>query len=312
DQGVLSNLCDFPVLNKNEIQSMASSMIADCAERSKLHVATTSGSTGTPFKVYQDHDKRKRADAELIYMGQLAGYAIGNPLWYFKLWTRRSSYSKPVAFARNMRPIDVSKFNETDALQILRKTRRAKQSISIIAHSSVLETMARALQRTNQDVIKPGTLDAIVGQAESLSQPAREILWEKTGVFPVGRYGMQELGILAQQGQRQEETYLLNLASYIVEVLKLDSDERASAGELGRVVVTDLFNKAQPLVRYDTGDLAVVAVFEEGTGYAESLERLEGRSRDQLYDVDDQPISPLITYNFWWKFSGIHQYRSEE
>lgn len=37
----------------------------------------------------------------------------------------------------------------------------------------------------------------------------------------------------------------------------MDSDEPAEPGELGRIVITDLFNYAFPILRYDNGDTAV-------------------------------------------------------
>src|SRR5699024_11041119 len=37
--------------------------------------------------------------------------------------------------------------------------------------------------------------------------------------------------------------------------------------------------------------------------------RLDGRSRERLYDVDDKPLTPMIAYNFWWKFPEIFQYQ---
>ena len=44
-------------------------------------------------------------------------------------------------------------------------------------------------------------------------------------------------------------------------VLKLDSDEPAEPGELGRIVVTDYYNKTFPMVRYDTGDTGKMRVY---------------------------------------------------
>lgn len=39
--------------------------------------------------------------------------------------------------------------------------------------------------------------------------------------------------------------------------LKMDSDEPAEDGELGRIVITDLYNYAFPILRYDNGDTAI-------------------------------------------------------
>lgn len=305
-----SSLEDFPVLTKKEIRPLQSQMVALGFDPSTLHVASTSGSTGTPFRIYQDRRKRQRADAETIYLGKLGGYDFGKPLWFLRLWTGRNEYSRTAARVRNLRPIDVSKFRKEDAAELLREIDKRKNDIAIIALSSSLETIARFLKDNDNRISSgPRNISALIGQAEPLSQTAREILREHLGIYPVARYGMQEFGLLGQQHQSRSETYRLNLASHIVEVLKVGSNERAAEGELGRVVVTDLFNKAQPLIRYDTGDLAVVRSYEAGTEFAESLDRLEGRSRERLYDVDDEPLAPMISSNFWWKYRGILQYQ---
>lgn len=304
-----SSLTDFPIVNKEMIRSNQSKMISEGFDLSKLHVASTSGSTGTPFRVYQNVEKRRRADAESIYLGQLAGYEIGTPLWYLKLWTSRSSHSRIGTFARNIRPIDVSTFHEEDAEKLLNRIKAQHGSSSIVSYSSSLETIARMLRRKRPNVVGQGKIQAIVGQSEPLSQEARDILWRSLGTYPVARYGLEELGLLAQQEPKENSAYQMNLASHVVEVLRLDDDSRAAIGEVGRVVITDLFNKAQPMVRYDTDDLAIAASFEAGTGYADSFARLDGRSRERLYDVNDMPISPLISYNFWWKFPDLLQYQ---
>lgn len=303
------SLTDFPVLGKEDMRSHQSRMIARGLDTTKLHVASTSGSTGTPFRVYQDTQKRRRIDAEAIYFGRLAGYQIGNPLWHLKLWTGRNSRTRLSAFARNIYPVDVSAFNSREALLLLDQIRAQRGCSSIISYSSSLETIARALNDDDKGAVGSTKVASIVGQSEPLSSEAREILWRTFGVCPVARYGMEETGVLAQQRLSLEGSYEMNLASQIVEVLRLDDNSSASPGELGRVVVTDLFNKAQPMIRYDSGDLAVVGKVEAETGFADSLERLDGRSRERLYDVEDKPLAPMIAYKFWWKFPEILQYQ---
>ena len=74
----------------------------------------------------------------------------------------------------------------------------------------------------------------------------------------VSRYSNEEMGILAQQSNiEQNNAFNINWASYYVEILKMDTNEKANLGELGRIVITDLFNFSMPLIRYDTGDLGV-------------------------------------------------------
>ena len=48
------------------------------------------------------------------------------------------------------------------------------------------------------------------------------------------------------------DRYTVDLYNFYIEMLSLDSDEPVKPGELGRIVVTDFYNKAFPMIRYDT------------------------------------------------------------
>ena len=81
------------------------------------------------------------------------------------------------------------------------------------------------------------------------------------------RYANEENGVLACT-RPDGQVLHLNRASYHFEFLKLDSDEAESPGRLARVVLTDLHNRAMPMIRYDTGDLAIVTDPDENGAVA--------------------------------------------
>ena len=63
-------------------------------------------------------------------------------------------------------------------------------------------------------------------------------------------------------------------------VLPQDCDEPAEPGELGRIVVTDYYNKTFPMVRYDTGDTGMMRIDRDEKGrihgkYVEICDRKE-------------------------------------
>ena len=93
---------------------------------------------------------------------------------------------------------------------------------------------------------------------------------------PVDLYGLTEIGYVAWQCELRDALHV-NAAAFLVEVLR---DKRPAApGELGRVVVTDLRGRTVPLLRYDTGDLAVAAAGPCACGRStQLLGRMEGRS----------------------------------
>jgi phenylacetate-CoA ligase len=87
----------------------------------------------------------------------------------------------------------------------------------------------------------------------------------------------------------------VNAPSLKVELLALNDDRPASGGELGRVVVTDLFSQAMPLVRYDTGDLATLA--DCGASpcpiRTSAFARIHGRIAELVHTTAGEPVHPL-------------------
>lgn len=70
-----------------------------------------SGSTGTPFTIYQDMNKRKRTIAYLFYFNEIAGQKLGDRYMYIKAFPKVNS--KKENFKKNVIPIDILKLNES-------------------------------------------------------------------------------------------------------------------------------------------------------------------------------------------------------
>ena len=84
-----------------------------------------------------------------------------------------------------------------------------------------------------------------------------------------------------------------------MELLQLDNDAPAKPGELGRIVVTDLFNYAMPIIRYDTGDIAQFGMNKDGVM---ELIRIEGRQMDLIYDSNGKLISSFVIYTKFYNY----------
>ncbi|MFN8188101.1 MAG: hypothetical protein U0R69_13615 [Gaiellales bacterium] len=96
------------------------------------------------------------------------------------------------------------------------------------------------------------------------------------------RYGAWETGMLAHECP-EGHSFHLSAESVLVELVR-DDGRPAAPGELGHVLVTQLRNRAMPLLRYRIGDLAVAPASDTcscGRGLP-VLERLVGRSNELL------------------------------
>ena len=87
----------------------------------------------------------------------------------------------------------------------------------------------------------------------------------------------------------------------------MDKDEPAEPGKFVRIVVTDLYNYAMPLLRYDTVDIASYKLDDDGVM---TLHKVEGRRMDVIYDTNGNIISSFITHAIFSKYYGnLKQYQ---
>jgi len=123
----------------------------------------------------------------------------------------------------------------------------------------------------------------------------------------LSRYSSEEIGIIAHQTLRAPDKFTINHASYEIEILNFENDKPVEPGEFGRIVVTDLFNYAMPIIRYDTGDIAQKSLNTEGVM---GFEQIEGRKMDLIYDTSGNIISSFVVYTKFYKYYQlIKQYQ---
>ncbi|MCI6559926.1 MAG: hypothetical protein MR434_00725, partial [Ruminococcus sp.] len=98
----------FPVVNKTFILENYNAMLADSGFELPTHISSTSGSTGTPFKVVQDMKKRKRTIADLQIMGELAEYNSHERMVFFRVLHQNNMRSAEQENKENIYYIDCS------------------------------------------------------------------------------------------------------------------------------------------------------------------------------------------------------------
>ena len=81
-----TSLEDFPVVNKSIIQKDLEQFKSSKFLDKKLYKVATSGSTGTPFYLYQNIDKRKINTADVLYFLNKVGHKLGDRLYELEVW----------------------------------------------------------------------------------------------------------------------------------------------------------------------------------------------------------------------------------
>jgi phenylacetate-CoA ligase len=160
------------------------------------------------------------------------------------------------------------------------------QAAVVVATPTSLRQLCRAITAAGISVPKPR---AVFAEGEILDGATRDTVRTTVGVDPVSVYGLTEVGYVAWQCERREEFHV-NAEAYVAEVL---ADGRpAAAGELGALVVTDLRGRERPLLRYETGDLAIAG--DGGCPCGRSLPlvaSIEGRATDSVHLAGGRIVS---------------------
>ena len=295
------SLSAFPVINKNIINSNPSQFKSSLFLKTNNKTVSTSGSTGALLTVSQNKDKVDRNTADTIYFSILAGFKVGHKLYYLRHWSTQYKKSKILSFIQNIVPIEVINMNGDKIEVLLNQLEGDPSKKGWLGYASGFESICQYLDSKKSKPID-ANFKSIIAISENLNKQTKQRMEFYFRTPIVSRYSNMENGIIAQQQTDSTSHFVINWASYHVEILKLDSDETAEFGELGRIVVTDLFNFATPLIRYDTGDIGIM----EATSRFPVLSGIEGRKLDCVFSTNGTLISSFIIIEAC-NFSGINQ-----
>lgn len=278
---------DFPVINKNMIRDNFNDFESKKFKNFPKFKVSTSGSTGTPFMIYQNNEKKIRNIADNIFFSEMAGFKIGYHLTYFRLWNAFQKKGIISRLLQNIEPVDVFELSNKETIDaILKKLSKSRSSNSWLGYASAYQEICRYLDQKKSSKI-PNNLKSIIAISEKLNDYTKQAVSKYFGVEVVSRYSNVENGIIAQQPLGNKSYFEINEASYFVEILEFDSDKRVPEGKLGRIVVTDLFNYCIPMIRYDTGDVGIKDTIDSKPVFT----KIEGRKTDLIYNVRGEAIS---------------------
>ena len=300
-------LRDLPVVNKDTFRQQYDRFISSTyKDAPDNRVMCTSGSTGTPLRMIQNRDKIRHNTASGIFLGAVAGYYIGMKEAFIRVWVNNVRKSKFQLIQENMIMMDSSRMDEK-ALAEMFRTIEKKKVKCLVGYSSALGELSDYIRKSGTDCSNC-SVRAIIPISETMPEPVRRTLEKQFGCPVRAWYSNEENGIMGLQNE-ENEGYHIDTETYYYEILKMDCDEPAEPGELGRIVITDLFNYAFPILRYDNGDTAVAVRKEKNGRFKLYLSELYGRRSDLIYDCKGNAVTPYIITNNLWDIEGVKQYR---
>ena len=297
----LEDLARLPLLTKDDLRSHPDALISEGYDCARMFHKRTGGSTGVPVHLYWDDAAHLFKRAVVRRHDAWAGHRLGERL--AALWgdTEKSYPFKErvyKALCERTVYLDTLLMDEEHLARFVDDLRRTRPRV-LMGHAHSIFFLTEYLLRSGDEDI---AFDGIISTAETLSPAEREAVEGRFGKVVFDRYGCEEVSLIASECEAHDGLHMSAEGLY-VEVLDSEGDRP------GRVVVTDLFNRGMPLIRYEVGDLATLAPGPCPCGRGlPRLGRVFGRTTDILYAPDGRRISGVsILDTFVIHVPGVHQ-----
>ena len=291
-----NNWNDLPIMTKKDFQKPLIERLSTGFLLKNVYVNKTSGSSGDPFIFAKDKFSHALTWANII--NRFGWHGID-----FNSSYQARFYGIPLDFIGNRKErfkdfltnrFRFSIFDLSDkVLEVFLKKFETKKFDYINGYTSSIVLFAKFLQQKNivLKTICP-TLKVCVVTSEMLFDEDKILLEKQFGVPVVNEYGASELDLIAFQNPNGE--WQVNSETLFVEILD-DENKVLPYGAAGRVVITSLFNKAHPFIRYDIGDIGILD--KKSTPKKPILQQLIGRTND-IAILPSGKKSPGLTFYY--------------
>jgi phenylacetate-CoA ligase len=299
------DLARLPVLAKDDLRTRGAELFSRAVPRADLVTAKTGGSTGVSLQVWCDRDGIERRAGAALLADSWSGWRIGQPV--AAVWGNppvpRTARQRLRAWARErILFLDTMRIDAAAIDAFAAGWARLRPGL-LFGHAHSLFILAEALEGRGLMPRPRG----IVATSMMLLKPEREVIERVFGVPVTNRYGCEELGLIACECERHAGMHL-SAETVWVETLHADGSSCAP-GEDGRLVITDLVNRGQPLIRYEVGDRGVLTTdpCPCGRGWP-LLAALTGRIADFLLALDGSRVAGIsLIENTLTRLPGIRQ-----
>jgi phenylacetate-CoA ligase len=267
-----------PVLEKEMIRENTKEFLAKGVSLSKMNVATTGGSTGKPLKVYKD----KSVPVEILGWRSLKWWGV-HPGDNHGVVNR----SVPKTLKQKIRNyfiwwptkrifLDASSVTESNIAEFVSLISKRKIKF-LVGYCGSLEKIADYILKND---LKINVLKLVWSTTSPLAKPVRLKMEKAFNCKIMDQYGSVEVFHIAVQ--KPNEDCLTVNADYIhVDIVDSDNNILNATGEMGDILVTDLYSNNFPIIKYRLGDRSrMIKTIETSDDGFPKLDFVRGRISD--------------------------------
>ena len=304
----VSDIAALPLLTKADLREQGERLLSTAYSKELLHRHSTSGSTGVSVTTYRDDNCQQFKRAATLRADEWSGWRRGERVAC--IWGNpqiRTSWRGRLRnrlLDRHYLHLDTLKMDLSRMEAFVDGMVRTPPSL-LFGHAHSLYLLANfvSLQRPNAQ-LRP---KAIISTCMVLHDFERRRIEDVFECKVTNRYGCEEVSLIACECDRHEGLHVNSDCLY-VEIIN-DRGEPCPPGTPGRVIVTDLTNRAMPIIRYEVGDMASWAGKQCSCGRTlRLLKQVEGRVADYVVTRRGEYISGIsLTENFALQVPGVVQ-----
>ncbi len=287
---------DLPIMTKKDFQKPLSERLSKDFSSNNVYVNKTSGSSGDPFIFAKDkfchaltwaNIQNRFAWFGIDFNTSLQARFYGIPLDFFG--NKKERFKD---FLSNRYRFSIFDLSDKVLEKILMQFRNKKFDY-INGYTSSIVLFAKFLEQKNiiLKTICP-TIKCCVVTSEMLFESDKLLLEKQFRVPIVNEYGASELDLISFQNI--DNDWQVNSETLFVEILDQKNNVLPNGTE-GRIVITSLYNKAHPFIRYDIGDIGILD--EKSTFKKPLLKKLIGRTND-IAILPSGKKSPGLTFYY--------------
>lgn len=272
-----------------------------------IHTSGTSGSTG--IFVY---DKAAWTRIRSVFLSRASNMTVASPFRRARIALCAATHGRFGAVtAMKSLPRQIFRVEECSVLDPITQTIETLNRFRpdhLVGYAGTLHELAIAA--TNGRLhIRPRSIASV---GEILSDEAFAAIEKAFGQRPMDGYAASESPCIAIQAPGKRALTLME-DEHVFELLD-DHGEPVAPGEVGRVVLTPLYNRVMPLIRYPMGDYATRG-HRRNDDMLDNILRVEGRVNDALpVTLDDgsvDTIHPIVPNEFFVPGAQAFQFVSE-
>ena len=299
DIKTIDDLKKLPVLTKKDVREHAQSLIFQRKNSGadNLSVSTTTGSTGTPLKIYFNPCETEFGRALLKYGFSKSGKTLTDKFLhlYVPPCERKPRYIERLGLLRKYE-LDLRK----PLREIIEKTNEIKPDI-IYGYPSLFVLLGKFIKENNIRIHRPRI---ILTNGETLLSGERQLIETVFQCTVRSTYGSAEFWRIAYECEQG----MLHLIPDSV-IIELDNETLDKEDGSAELIITSLYQKTMPFIRYKIGDRAVLSEKKCKCGSKfRVIEQVVGRSDDYLTLPSGKKISARAI-NLREDIPGIIEYQ---